>query len=344
MPFNSLFTRLLVASVLITLASCSNKAAPKTPPELSSVREEPAEQLKRIANEFETSINTSNDRAERKQILQKYGNIFYAFAKAHSDTEAGIQGWCYVMGLGNEQAKKEALKTVLDSAEKDLSSTNSVELLGEVYRNGDENYKTVALAHLEEIASQEPTSDNGMESLQLLSTMKEFPETTRNLALKRWVDKFLKSDETSNVIDRLSEHQCMFNEKWLKKIAACSEGELRAKTIVKLATYLNRRDSVRDFYRDAPASRFERLPEYFERYLNAPKDPDELQQMIELLKSVKSADENVMATAKRELFAIEYLTAGKAAPEIEGADFDGVEFRLSDYRGKVVLLDFWSDG
>jgi hypothetical protein len=32
---------------------------------------------------------------------------------------------------------------------------------------------------------------------------------------------------------------------------------------------------------------------------------------------------------------------GQAAPEIEGEDIDGVAFKLSDYRGKVVLIDFW---
>jgi hypothetical protein len=34
---------------------------------------------------------------------------------------------------------------------------------------------------------------------------------------------------------------------------------------------------------------------------------------------------------------------GPPAPEIAGEDLDGVPFRLSDYRGKVVLLDFWGD-
>ena len=34
---------------------------------------------------------------------------------------------------------------------------------------------------------------------------------------------------------------------------------------------------------------------------------------------------------------------GMAAPVIEGADVDGVHFKLSDYRGKVVVLDFWGD-
>ena len=36
-------------------------------------------------------------------------------------------------------------------------------------------------------------------------------------------------------------------------------------------------------------------------------------------------------------------TVGKAAPEIEGEDIDGEKFKLSDYRGKVVLLDFWGN-
>ena len=31
----------------------------------------------------------------------------------------------------------------------------------------------------------------------------------------------------------------------------------------------------------------------------------------------------------------------KTAPDIVGTDQDGKEFKLSDYRGKVVLLDFW---
>jgi hypothetical protein len=46
--------------------------------------------------------------------------------------------------------------------------------------------------------------------------------------------------------------------------------------------------------------------------------------------------------AKRELYEIRYLAPGKEAPEITGIDQDGKEFKLSDYRGKAVLLYFWS--
>ena len=47
-----------------------------------------------------------------------------------------------------------------------------------------------------------------------------------------------------------------------------------------------------------------------------------------------------LATAK--LFAAR-ISVGKPAPEITGVDLDEVDFKLSDYRGKVVMIDFWGD-
>jgi hypothetical protein len=45
--------------------------------------------------------------------------------------------------------------------------------------------------------------------------------------------------------------------------------------------------------------------------------------------------------AECELFDIRHLAVGAVAPDIEGEDIDGTKYKLSDYRGKVVLLDFW---
>jgi peroxiredoxin len=36
------------------------------------------------------------------------------------------------------------------------------------------------------------------------------------------------------------------------------------------------------------------------------------------------------------------LAIGQVAPDIEGEDLDGNRFKLSDYRGKVVVLNFWN--
>jgi peroxiredoxin len=43
------------------------------------------------------------------------------------------------------------------------------------------------------------------------------------------------------------------------------------------------------------------------------------------------------------LVAKEHVGVGKKAPEIDGADGTGSDFKLSDFRGKVVLLEFWGD-
>jgi peroxiredoxin len=51
----------------------------------------------------------------------------------------------------------------------------------------------------------------------------------------------------------------------------------------------------------------------------------------------------VAERAKDELFEIRRLAIGKIAPDITGTDSAGKEFKLSDFCGKVVVLDFWAD-
>jgi hypothetical protein len=43
------------------------------------------------------------------------------------------------------------------------------------------------------------------------------------------------------------------------------------------------------------------------------------------------------------LFEIQHLQIGKTAPEVSGEDIDGAPFKLTEYRGKVVVIDFWGD-
>ena len=51
----------------------------------------------------------------------------------------------------------------------------------------------------------------------------------------------------------------------------------------------------------------------------------------------------VRETANLELHEIRHLSVGRQALEFETEDQDGVRFKLSDYRGRVVLLYFWSE-
>ncbi|MGE9267245.1 MAG: peroxiredoxin family protein [Verrucomicrobiales bacterium] len=62
---------------------------------------------------------------------------------------------------------------------------------------------------------------------------------------------------------------------------------------------------------------------------------------------IKSADLPVLKTtvarlAESELFTIRYLSVDRTAPDIQGQDAAGEKFKLSDYRGEVVVLFFWN--
>jgi len=78
-------------------------------------------------------------------------------------------------------------------------------------------------------------------------------------------------------------------------------------------------------------------------------DPAKLDKEVEQLfervvkeyADVKSARGTLGKTADSELFEIRHLSIGKAAPDIEADDLDGKPFKLSEYRGKVVMIDFW---
>lgn len=50
---------------------------------------------------------------------------------------------------------------------------------------------------------------------------------------------------------------------------------------------------------------------------------------------------NQVHNAKRELTELRRMAIGNPAPPLEGVDLDGNPLRLSDYRGKVVLVYFW---
>ena len=97
---------------------------------------------------------------------------------------------------------------------------------------------------------------------------------------------------------------------------------------------------------------------YFEGYAAAvpiarfvkEKDPEALDKMSEaLLQRVASEFGDVrMPDTKRtlaeivagELFKAQSLNVGKPAPEIDGTDHEGKSFKLSETRGKVVVLTF----
>ena len=62
---------------------------------------------------------------------------------------------------------------------------------------------------------------------------------------------------------------------------------------------------------------------------------------VELTTKYADAPGGWAERAKGMLFELENLQVGMLAPDFSAVDQDGVAWKLSDYRGKVVIVDFW---
>lgn len=78
---------------------------------------------------------------------------------------------------------------------------------------------------------------------------------------------------------------------------------------------------------------------------SAPVDSDAFKAAIaELRAALAKVDMEMLAEEVENRIAVrERFSIGMVAPDIQGVDLAGNAFALSDYEGKVVLLDFWGD-
>src|SRR5262245_13494884 len=127
--------------------------------------------------------------------------------------------------------------------------------------------------------------------------------------------------------------------------------EVQGKALLALGQFLRNRPSLLEQMKNNPrvAKALDGSDDngYFKRLTE--QDPavlaKEAEQILE--RAVKDYGDvklqsygSIGAKAKSELYDLRFLSVGKTAPDIEGQDQDGKKFKLSDYRGKVVLLDF----
>jgi peroxiredoxin len=68
-----------------------------------------------------------------------------------------------------------------------------------------------------------------------------------------------------------------------------------------------------------------------------------LEEAADKFDDVRVGRATVAELARADLFEMRNLQVGKVAPDIEGEDLDGKAFKLSDYRGKVVVVEFWGN-
>jgi hypothetical protein len=135
------------------------------------------------------------------------------------------------------------------------------------------------------------------------------------------------ADKLGQLAQHLGRAESPAAEKFLRRVLTTSQDhQTQARACFSLAQMLKQRSEAAG-EKPAEVQKFTKeAEEFFDQVANKYADVDKLAEQ-----------------AKSELFEIRHLAIGKEAPNLEGEDGDGKSMKLSDYRGKVVVIDFWAN-
>jgi hypothetical protein len=179
-------------------------------------------------------------------------------------------------------------------------------------------------------------------------------DRARGRALALLERDHIRSDKLGSVCQRISYGFCKEYETFLRAVLERNpHRQVQALACLGLAHFLINRLQRLDLVKEQPRVAREFAALFGKEYLRGLLRQDrarvvrEAEALFERAAKqygdVKIPDgPTVKEKARAELFEIRRLVVGKEAPDIKGEDQDGKRFRLRDYRGKVVLLDFWS--
>jgi hypothetical protein len=179
-------------------------------------------------------------------------------------------------------------------------------------------------------------------------------DTARPQAFELIHRDHIQSDKLGSLCERVSHGFSKEYETFLRAVLAKNPHRtVQAAASLSLACFLQNRRQRLDLCAEEPELEKEFAGLYGKEYLAELKRQDrgaatrEIESVLEQAAKEHGPVElpggdTVADRAGAELLAIRALRPGREAPDIDGEDQDGKRFKLSDYRGKVVLLDFWS--
>ncbi len=196
--------------------------------------------------------------------------------------------------------------------------------------------------------SKEPAAADAL--LWVVKNVRGRSDTTKALELLE--TNHIESEKLGPACGDIVGARSLAAEQLLRAVLERSpHADVRATACYCLAKLLDNEALVIDQLRAAPDLAPRVLQYYGQEYGKhlASLKPDELtkrrEQVYEtMLKSFPAV--SVQGTplgeiSEKALFAIRHLSVGTVAPGIEGEEVRGGTFKLSDFRGNIVMLTFW---
>jgi hypothetical protein len=238
-----------------------------------------------------------------------------------------------------------------------LTDAERLEFIGRVYR-----HRSAIAEKLLQLAEKHPRDAIAFDALvQSVWQVNTTPwpvelvgqDAARSRAFQIIERDHIQSEKLGPLCQRVSYGFCQEYETFLRAVILKNpHSQVQANARLSLARFLYNRMHRVDLCKELPELADEFAGLYGKEYLDGLRREDrdavvrEIESVYEMAVA-KFGDERlpggtVAELAKMELAHFRNLRVGKEAPDIEGEDQDGRQFKLTDYRGKVVLLDFWS--
>lgn len=256
---------------------------------------------------------------EYQSLGKKYADKVFALAEGDPKSPVAIDAvlWVVQNAAGSDAGKKavERFRGFLDEMPlKDL--TPRLRAL----RLSDAKLYDAAVAR----ALKDEKDEHAADLLSWVATSAYYMSVGQKAATTL-IDKYPDHESVARVVSLLGRGRGADSAATLKSILERSKSDaVKAAAAMALAQSLaNRVDQLADKPEEA-----DKIAAEAEKYFT-----------MVIKEFAKSAE--AKASAERELNALKTLRIGKEAPEIQADDLDGKAFKLSDYRGKVILLDFW---
>jgi AhpC/TSA family len=313
------------------------------------------------------------DEEKNKIFQEKYPQAaqaapkFLELAEKNAKDPVAIDALVWVMNNGSRGKDPVRAKAVAQLLRDHVQSDKMSQVCSALAQGNDKEGTDLLRAVLEKNTNKDALSEASLALAQRLSNevttarfLKDHPENVERHGQfygKDYVDELLKAD-----IDKVQAE----GAKLYKDIGDKYVPDMKADRVVQLCQRLGQsggeasegllrslleKDKRRDVQGVACLALAMSLKERADQIPDArTKDREKLskeseqlfERAIETYGDVKTAFRGTVADqAKGVLFELKFLSIGKPVPDIEGEDGDSKKFKLSDYRGKVVMLDFW---
>jgi hypothetical protein len=290
----------------------------------------PDQQYEKLVAEHQTAYNAfmakyreAKTNEERSELMPTYYALpkdfapkFLELAEANADDEVALQACMWIVQRASTTPEaKTAAKLLLDSLGKDASSPQILSAVMTIATRTSGETAKMAQEKLVEIAESKPDDPAMIMPLASVMSARSVSEDIAKRASAVLIENFADKDEFAQVCFRLS------NQDLLREvIEKTSNRSVKGHAMLALGrTLVGRPVTAND--------EGEKL----------------LEKVVDQFGDVESFRGTLGEMAAGPLFELRNLQIGMVAPNIEGEDVDGESFQLEDYRGKVVVLDFWGD-